>query len=121
MMTGQIFIISAPSGTGKSTIIQRVLEELDRCRLSVSHTTRKPRGHEKNGREYFFVSKSAFEGMVAGSEFVEHANVFGNLYGTSRQELDRARDEGVDLLLDIDVQGAKQLRQKVKNAVFIFL
>src|SRR5579862_8911010 len=104
-----IFIISAPSGSGKSTLTQKLLERVDRLRFSVSYTTREPRGQERDGEDYFFVSREEFEAMAARGQFLEHAEVFGNYYGTHCSELDRASNDGVDLVLDIDVQGARQL------------
>jgi guanylate kinase len=116
-----IFIISAPSGSGKSTLTQKLLERVARLRFSVSYTTRKPRGQERDGEDYFFVSREEFEAMAARHEFLEHAEVFGNYYGTHCSELDRASNDGVDLVLDIDVQGARQLKQRIPDAVSIFV
>jgi len=116
-----IFIISAPSGSGKSTLTQKLLERVARLRFSVSYTTRKPRGQERDGEDYFFVSREEFEAMAARGEFLEHAEVFGNYYGTHCSELDRAANEGVDLVLDIDVQGARQLKGRIPDAVSIFV
>ena len=116
-----IFIISAPSGSGKSTLTQKLLERVDRLRFSVSYTTREPRGQERHGEDYFFVSREEFEAMAARGEFLEHAEVFGNYYGTHCSELDRASNDGVDLVLDIDVQGARQLKGRIPDAVSIFV
>jgi guanylate kinase len=117
-----VFIISAPSGSGKSTLTGRLLQELPRLRFSISYTTRPPRGHEVDGKEYHFISREEFERRVAGDEFLEYAEVFGkDLYGTHKSELDRAAAEGVDLILDIDVQGARQLRDRIPAAVSIFI
>jgi guanylate kinase len=116
-----IFIISAPSGSGKSTLTQKLLERVDRLRFSVSYTTREPRGQERDGEDYFFVSREEFEAMAARGEFLEHAEVFGNYYGTHCSELDRASNDGVDLVLDIDVQGARQLKGRIPDAVSIFV
>jgi guanylate kinase len=116
-----IFIISAPSGSGKSTLTQKLLERVDGLRFSVSYTTRAPRGQERNGQDYFFVSRAEFEERAARGEFLEHAEVFGNYYGTHCSELDRAANEGVDLVLDIDVQGARQLKGRISGAVSIFV
>ena len=116
-----VFIISAPSGSGKSTLTRELLERAPRLRFSVSYTTRAPRGNERNGHEYFFISRAEFEERVRKGEFLEHADVFGNYYGTHVSELDRAANEGVDLVLDIDVQGARQLKQKIPDAVSIFI
>ena len=116
-----VFIISAPSGSGKSTLVNEVLKDVSGLEFSVSYTTRPPRGSEKTGREYFFVSRAEFQNMIAHDEFLEHAEVFGNYYGTSRQFLRQAEREGKDLLLDIDVQGAAQIKQRLPQAVSIFI
>lgn len=116
-----IFIISAPSGSGKSTLTQKLLELVPGLRFSVSYTTRPPRGQERDGEDYFFVSREQFEERVAKGEFLEHAEVFGNYYGTHCSELGRAATEGVDLVLDIDVQGARQLKGRIPDAVSIFV
>jgi guanylate kinase len=119
-MTG-VYIISAPSGSGKSTLVNKVREIVPGLKFSISYTTRASRGDEQNGREYYFVSKSEFEEMVRKDEFLEHANVFGNYYGTARRFLREAEQEGKDLLLDIDVQGAAQIKRKLPDAVSIFV
>ena len=116
-----VFIISAPSGSGKSTLTRELVERVPALRFSVSYTTRPPRGNERNGREYYFISREEFEGRAARGEFLEHAEVFGNYYGTHSSELDRAAAEGVDLVLDIDVQGARQLKGRIPPAVSIFI
>jgi guanylate kinase len=116
-----VFIISAPSGSGKSTLTHRLIEELSNLRFSISYTTRAPRGQEVDGKEYFFISREEFEDRVNKGEFLEHAEVFGNYYGTHVSELDRAAGEGVDLVLDIDVQGARQLKDRIPAAVSIFI
>jgi len=116
-----VFIISAPSGSGKTTLVDRLLRDLGRLRFSVSYTTRNPRGKEQNGREYYFVSRSEFEGMIGQDDLLEWAEVFGNYYGTARRFLDEARQHGEDLLLDIDVQGAAKVRQRLPEAVSIFI
>jgi guanylate kinase len=120
MMTN-VFIISAPSGSGKSTLVKGLRRKVVNLEFSISYTTRKPRGAEQNGREYYFVSREEFEAMIARDEFLEHANVFGNYYGTARRFLQKAEQQGSDLLLDIDVQGAEQIRAKIPNAVSIFV
>ena len=112
-----VFIISAPSGSGKSTLVDQLMRQVPRLRFSVSYTTREPRGNEADGKDYFFISRDQFEERIAQGEFLEYAEVFGNYYGTHSSELDRAALEGVDLVLDIDVQGARQLREKLKNRV----
>src|SRR5579863_9709339 len=112
-----VFIISAPSGSGKSTLVKRLRERVPDLEFSISYTTRDPRGRENNGCEYYFVSRDEFEKMIAKDEFLEHANVFGNYYGTARRFLLKAEEDGNDLLLDIDVQGAEQIRRKIPGAV----
>jgi guanylate kinase len=116
-----VFIVSAPSGSGKSTLVHRLLEIDSSLVFSVSYTTRAPRGKEVNGQEYHFISRAEFEGSIAAGEFLEYAEVFGNYYGTHQSMLDRAKREGKDLVLDIDVQGAGQLKVKVPDAVSIFI
>jgi guanylate kinase len=116
-----VFIISAPSGSGKSTLVSELMRLVPRLRFSVSYTTRYPRGDERDGKDYFFISRADFEERVARGEFLEHAEVFGNYYGTHISELDRAADEGYDLVLDIDVQGARQLKERIPAGVSIFI
>ena len=121
-MAGILFIISAPSGWGKSTLVNEVRKQLTGIDFSVSWTTRPPRGSEQDGREYHFTSREEFERMVAEGQFLEHAEVFGkDLYGTPRSSLEQARRESHDLLLDIDVQGAAQVRTAMPEAVSIFV
>lgn len=114
-------MLSAPSGTGKTTFAKRLLHSVPGLRFSVSHTTRTARGGEQDGREYFFVSRRIFKGMVARGEFLEWAEVYGNLYGTSWKALEEARAAGCDVLLDIDVQGHRQVRRRVADSVGILL
>ncbi|MBZ5564333.1 MAG: guanylate kinase [Acidobacteriia bacterium] len=116
-----MIVISAPSGAGKSTLVRRLLASTPRLGFSVSYTTRLPRAGEKNGREYFFVSRSRFERMVARKEFVEWAEVFGHFYGTARKQLRAAQRAGGDILLDIDVQGHQQVRRQLREAVSVFV
>ena len=116
-----VFIISAPSGSGKSTLVNRVREIVPDLEFSVSYTTRKPRGQERDGVEYFFVSREEFEDMLRRDEFLEHADVFGNYYGTARRFFREAKERGNDLLLDIDVQGAAQIKRNLPEAVSIFI
>jgi guanylate kinase len=116
-----VFIISAPSGSGKSTLTKQLLERVPGLRFSVSYTTRQPRGQERDGHEYFFISREEFNERVRKGEFLEHAEVFGHCYGTHASELERAAREGVDLVLDIDVQGARQLKERIPGAVSIFI
>lgn len=116
-----VFVISAPSGSGKSTLVDRLLHTLPRLQFSISYTTRPPRGHERDGEDYVFITRADFERRVAAGEFLEYAEVFGNYYGTSRLALDRARAHSSDLVLDIDVQGARQLKIALPEAVTIFV
>jgi len=116
-----VFIISAPSGSGKSTLVSHLMAELPGLMFSISYTTRQPRGAERDGESYHFVSRPEFEAMVAREEFLEWAEVFGNYYGTHRGILEEARARGRDLVLDIDVQGARQLIQKIPEAVTVFI
>jgi guanylate kinase len=116
-----VFIISAPSGSGKSTLVNRVREIVPGLKFSISYTTRAPRAGEQNGREYFFVSRTEFEKMIRQDDFLEYADVFGHYYGTARSFLSLAQQEGKDLLLDIDVQGAEQIKRKIPEAVRIFV
>ena len=116
-----VFIISAPSGSGKSTLVGGVRARVPGLDFSVSYTTRKPRGDEQNGREYYFVTRDQFEEMIRRDEFLEHAEVFGNYYGTARRFLREAQSKGHDLLLDIDVQGASQIKCALPEAVSIFI
>jgi guanylate kinase len=116
-----VFIISAPSGSGKSTLVNRVREIVPGLKFSISYTTRAPRAGEQNGREYFFVSRAEFENMIKQNDFLEHAEVFGHYYGTARSFLSLAEREGKDLLLDIDVQGAAQIKSRIPQAVSIFI
>ncbi len=116
-----VFIVSAPSGSGKSTLVSRLLTQVEGLMFSVSYTTRKPRGAEVDGQSYHFVTREAFEAMLARGEFLEHAQVFGNYYGTHRSILAQARAEQKDLVLDIDVQGARQLKCQIPEAVTVFI
>ncbi len=116
-----VFIISAPSGSGKSTLVSRILANDPLLRFSVSYTTRAPRGHEKPGESYIYISREEFEHRLANNEFLEYAEVFGNYYGTNREVLRHAQTEGLDLILDIDVQGARQLKERIPEAVSIFI
>lgn len=116
-----VYIISAPSGSGKSTLVNELLKSVRDLEFSISYTTRAPRGSEENGKQYYFVSRPEFEQMIHDGEFLEHAEVFGNYYGTSRRFLREAEQEGADLLLDIDVQGAAQIQQELPGATSIFI
>ena len=120
-MAGILFIISAPSGSGKSTLVSELRKQVTGVDFSVSWTTRPPRGSEEDGREYHFTARQEFERMRDAGLFLEHAEVFGNYYGTARRSLDEARRLGHDLLLDIDVQGGAQVRKAMPEAVSIFV
>ena len=114
-------IISAPSGSGKSTLVNELLRLVPDLDFSISYTTRPPRGSERDGKQYYFVSREQFEQMIRADDFLEHADVFGNYYGTARRFLEEARQKGHDLLLDIDVQGAAQIKRQLPDAFSIFV
>jgi guanylate kinase len=116
-----LIVVSSPSGGGKGTLIDRVLKTVPGLAFSVSYTTRAPRGTEENGREYFFVNEPAFREMIVRGEFLEWADVYGHLYGTSTEQVERERTAGHDLILEIDVQGAESIRRKVADATSIFI
>ncbi len=119
--TGALYIISAPSGAGKTTLCKEVIDIFPDLRHSVSYTTRGARPGEIHGRDYFFVSKEEFERMVVAGEFAEWAEVHGNLYGTALKTLQQYSREGIDVILDIDCQGARQLKTRHEGGVFIFI
>ncbi|MDX2151539.1 MAG: guanylate kinase [Bryobacteraceae bacterium] len=116
-----VFIISAPSGSGKSTLVGRLMAALPQLTFSVSYTTREARAGEREGESYCFVSRAEFERMIAAGEFLEHVEAFGNYYGTPRSALVRARERGLDLVLDIEVKGAESIQSEVPEAVSIFI
>ena len=116
-----VFIISAPSGSGKSTLVTRLLKEVADLTFSVSYTTRSPRTGERNGEAYHFIGRDEFMERIEGKEFLEFADVFGNFYGTHMSTLENARQTNKDLVLDIDVQGAAQLKKRIPDAVTIFV
>lgn len=118
---GLLFVVSAPSGTGKTTLCRAMLKLFPDLYFSVSYTTRPPRPGDEDGKDYHFVSPQEFQEMIDRGDFAEWAEVFGHRYGTSRVLLDRIREEGRDVLLDIDVQGARQLRDKSLEGIFIFI
>ena len=118
---GNLFVVSAPSGAGKSSLVKALLELDSHVLPSVSHTTRAPRGQEKHGREYFFASEQEFDAMVAANGFVEWANVHGRRYGTSRKVIEERVAQGADEVLEIDFQGALQIKQAFANAVLVFV
>ena len=116
-MRGNLYIVSAPSGSGKTTLLQHLIENFDDLIFSVSYTTRPPRGHEKDGVEYFFIERDEFLRMIDADAFLEWAEYHGNLYGTSRTFVEDSIAAGSDVILDIDVQGAGQIKEKVADAV----
>ncbi len=118
---GRIYVISAPSGAGKTTLCRKLLTKYDNLRLSVSYTTRKPRVGEKNHKDYTFINKSTFMKMVHSGSFAEWAVVHGNMYGTSLRRLNRLTRDGFDVILDIDVHGARQIKKTCTDAVYIFI
>lgn len=120
-MAGDLFVVVAPSGAGKTSLVNRLLEAEPGIRLSVSHTTRAPREGEVDGREYHFVARAAFEAMIAAGDFLEHADVYGNYYGTSRRWIEQELEGEHDVLLEIDWQGALQVRKLFPRMVGIFI
>jgi guanylate kinase len=120
-MRGNLYIVSAPSGSGKTTLLQHLVAKFDHLLFSISYTTRAPRGHEADGTEYFFIDRDEFQGMVDRREFLESAEYHGNLYGTSRQFVEENIASGHAVILDIDVQGAQQVKDQIEGAVTIFL
>lgn len=120
-LSGNLFIISAPSGAGKSTLIQALLKRHADMQLSVSHTTRAPRAGEQNGVHYHFTTVEDFKARIANNEFLEWAEVFGNYYGTSRQAIYQQLSQGIDVFLDIDWQGAQQIRAQEAGTIGIFI
>jgi len=120
-MKGGLFIVSAPSGAGKSSLVKAALADNERLALSISHTTRAPRAGEMNGREYHFVDRTTFDAMLLRGDFLESAEVHGNRYGTSQRWIEEARAKGFDIMLEIDWQGAQQVRKAFADAVSIFI
>ncbi len=118
---GNLFVIAAPSGAGKSSLVRALMELDSHVQPSVSHTTRAPRGQEKHGREYFFVSEAEFDAMVQANAFVEWAHVHNHRYGTSKKAIEERMAQGADVILEIDFQGALQIRKIFANAVSIFI
>jgi guanylate kinase len=118
---GNLYVVAAPSGAGKSSLVKALMELDSRVLPSVSHTTRAPRGQEKHGREYFFVSQQEFDAMVAVDAFVEWANVHSHRYGTSKKMLEERMTQGSDVILEIDYQGAIQIKRMYANAILIFI
>lgn len=119
--TGTLYIVSAPSGAGKTSLVKSLIDQIDTLRVSVSHTTRAPRPGEVDGVNYHFVSREQFIQQVEQADFLEHAEVFGNLYGTSQSTVENTLAAGFDLILEIDWQGAQQVRRKLPQARSIFI
>ncbi len=120
-ISGNLIIVSGPSGAGKSALATGVLKAVPQLRFSISYTTRLPRGSEKHGVEYFFVNRQEFQSLIRGEDLLEWAEVHGNYYGTSRSFVDAIREKGEDVLLDIDVKGARIVRQKIRAAIGVFI
>ncbi len=118
---GRLFVVSAPSGAGKTTLVNAIVEQMDSVRLSVSHTTRPKRENEVDGRHYHFVRRDQFQALVEKGAFLEHADVFGNYYGTSREAVQSLLDQGYNVILEIDWQGAQQVRQRMPGCRSIFI
>jgi guanylate kinase len=118
---GRLFVIAAPSGTGKTSLVKALMAAMPELTFSVSHTTRRPRPNEVDGRDYHFVDPTTFRRMVDADAFLEHASVFDNQYGTARREVEAALGRGEDLLLEIDWQGARQVRARLPEAIDIFI
>ena len=118
---GSLFIISAPSGAGKTSLVKELIEQIDDLSVSTSHTTRAPRTDEENGKDYFFVDQNKFNSMINNNEFLEYAKVFDHYYGTSRQSIEANLSEGKNVILEIDWQGARQIKSILRSAVSIFI
>src|SRR5262245_25172900 len=118
---GNLIVVSAPSGAGKSSLAERVLKRVDGLRFSISYTTREPRGAEQHGVDYFFVNENDFNSMAERGEFLEYAEVHGHLYGTHEKPVEEIISKGFDVMLDIDVQGAEQVRRRIPEAISIFI
>ena len=116
-----LFIIAAPSGCGKTSLVKALLGSSSKLSVSVSHTTRKPRKGEINGENYHFVSKERFGEMISNNDFIEHAEVFGNMYGTARSNIKKKLEANIDIILEIDWQGARQVRENMPNSISIFI
>ena len=120
-ITGKLIVISAPSGTGKTTVVKKLLQQTSNLEASVSFTTRKMRENEKEGLDYFFVSEKTFANMIQNNDFLEHATVFGNFYGTEKKSVSENLKKGVNVILEIDWQGALQIKSSMPSCVMIFL
>lgn len=120
-MKGNLFVVAAPSGAGKTSLVNKLIETLDNISVSISHTTRGKRPNETEGVNYFFIDKNKFEQMIAAGEFLEHANVFENYYGTSKRWVEETRAKGIDVILEIDWQGHQQIKKLFPDAISIFI
>jgi len=118
---GSLFIVAAPSGAGKTSIVKELIKNLDKVETSISHTTREKRPLEKNGVDYFFISDQEFRKMIKNGEFIEYAHVFNNFYGTSVTQIDARLKSGIDVVLDIDWQGAQQIKRLFPSSVGVFI
>jgi guanylate kinase len=118
---GRLFVIAAPSGTGKTSLVKALMAAMPELKFSVSHTTRRPRPNEVDGVDYHFVDTATFRTMIDAGEFLEHASVFDNHYGTARRQVENALDRGQDLILEIDWQGARQVRARLPEAIDVFI
>jgi len=121
MFSGTLFIVSAPSGAGKSSLVRAVLEQVADLEVSISHTTRPPRPGEQDGVDYYFVSREAFERMVEQGAFLEYATVFDNMYGSKRSLVEEKLRDGIDVIMDMDWQGARQVREAMPGVVSIYV
>jgi guanylate kinase len=121
MNTGTLFVVSAPSGAGKTSLVSKLVESRETLEVSVSHTTRPMRPGEENGKHYHFVSKEAFQADIGKGHFLEHAEVFGNFYGTSHLAIEEKLSQGIDVILEIDWQGAEQVRRLIPDCLTIFI
>ena len=120
-ITGKLIVISAPSGTGKTTVVKKLLEKTPNLVASISFTTRTRRENEKEGADYFFIDEKTFKDMIHNDDFLEHATVFGNLYGTEKESVVKNLREGINVILEIDWQGAQQIKSRISSCVMIFL
>jgi guanylate kinase len=118
---GKLFVVAAPSGTGKTSLVRALMEKMPELRFSISYTTRAKRENERHGHDYFFVPKAEFERMIAAGEFLEHANVYGNFYGTAREQVEQVLAAGENMLLEIDWQGAQQIARALPERRSIFI
>ncbi len=118
---GRLFVVAAPSGTGKTSLVKALMARVPTLGCSISHTTRRPRPNEVEGKDYYFVDKPTFQAMIEAGAFLEYADVFDHFYGTGRQAVETALSQGKDLLLEIDWQGAQQVRQRLPEAIDIFI